>query len=67
MKNEVFLNISKGSLFPFTISFSSRRIIFENSKKIMINIHVEATHLLLICIKYMIVNFLNYHFDNTLL
>jgi purine-nucleoside phosphorylase len=68
MKNEVFLNISKGSLFSFTNFFSSKKKDFRKFKKYMLNIiSVEATQLLLICVKYMIVNFLNYHFDNTLL
>jgi hypothetical protein len=63
MKNEIFLNISKGSLFTFT-----KKFIFENSNIFTINITgVEAAHLLLICAKYIIVNFLNYHFDNTFL
>ncbi len=68
MKNEIFLNISKGSLFSFTNFFSSNFFIFENSNIFTINITgVEAAHLLLICAKYIIVNFLNYHFGNTFL
>jgi len=65
MKNEIFLNISKGSLFSFTNVFSSKKNIFQNSNIFMINIiGVETAHSLLICAKYIIVNFLDYHFDN---
>jgi hypothetical protein len=48
--------------------FFPQKDYFENSNVFMINIIiVEAAHLLLICAKYIIANFLNYHFDNAIL